>query len=74
MVANGKFPGSLQMEDMVFQGTVWGSVLWDAFFADAEGLILRFDLIATDVTIMRRAVSICSLDAYDLKSKEKEKL
>ena len=40
-----------------------------AFFANGERLVLRLDLIATDVTVMRGTVLICSLNTNDLEKK-----
>ena len=45
-----------------------------AFFANGERLVLRLDLIATDVTIMRGTVLICSLNTNDLEKREKKEI
>ena len=44
-----------------------------AFFANGERLVLRLDLIATDVTVMRGTVLICSLNTNDLEKRERKK-
>ena len=41
VVVEGKCSKDMSLEDMVFQGTVLGPVLWNAFFADAK-LPIRF--------------------------------
>ena len=45
-----------------------------AFFANGERLVLRLDLIATDVTVMRGTVLICSLNTNDLEKREKKEI
>ena len=36
VAVNGCLSDVFQMLDMVFQGTVWGTILWNVFFADAS--------------------------------------
>ena len=51
----------------------WCVMLKLAFFANGERLVLRLDLIATDVTVMRGTVLICSLNTNDLEKKGRKK-
>ena len=39
VVSGGKFSNPLTLKDMLFQGTVWGPNLWNAFFKDASRAI-----------------------------------
>ena len=47
VIANGKRSRPIGLRNMVFQGTVWGFTLWNAFFGDC-GFVIRacgFDLV-----------------------------
>ena len=35
VAVNGQFSQELLLENMVFQGTVWGLILWNVFYEDA---------------------------------------
>ena len=35
VVVGGKFSEEMQLNNMVFQGTVWGPMLWSLFYEDA---------------------------------------
>ena len=39
VIVQGAASGALSMQDMAFQGTVWGPPLWDVFYADARHAI-----------------------------------
>ena len=41
VVVGGKTSEGMCLYDMVFQGTVWGPVLWNVFFADAKEAIRK---------------------------------
>ena len=36
MVVGGAYSYTMSLEDMVFQGTVWGPPLWNSFYKDAR--------------------------------------
>ena len=36
MVVGGTYSVAMLLRDMVFQGTVWGPLLWNAFYRDAK--------------------------------------
>jgi hypothetical protein len=39
VVVSGQCSALLQLENMVFQGTVWGPTLWNAFFGDVRNAV-----------------------------------
>ena len=46
MVVGGKSSCEMPLQDMVYQATVWGTVLWNLFFGDAQGVIAAAMFIA----------------------------
>ena len=46
VIVNGKKSNGMRLRDMVFQGTVWGPSLWNAFFGDCVCAIQTCDFEA----------------------------
>ena len=45
VIVDGKESRAIPMEDMVYQGTVFGPFLWNAFFADAGLAVAAADFL-----------------------------
>ena len=67
VIVQGATSAALRMQDMVFQGTVWGPPLWNVFYADARIAIQSADfeevVYADDLNAYRAIPNHVPLDA-----------
>ena len=66
VVVGGSKSRQLVLENMVFQGTVWGPMLWNIFYADAATAIRSTDfteiVFADDLNAFKKYASKKSTD------------
>ena len=57
VVVTGAETAQMELRDQVFQGTVWGPMLWNTYYADAKEAVqktqLREIIFADDLTALR---------------------